>query len=122
QQQQQQQQQHPQQYQQQQQQQQQQHSQQMPFARTTAIVPTNIDALPAPQAYAPSEPERIPSVRNDTIAEINTHCSILYNFASRYAQMQHNNIPHAHPSQQELEEMSQRAQAVVRLLEDLRRM
>ncbi|KIM40529.1 hypothetical protein M413DRAFT_445974 [Hebeloma cylindrosporum] len=87
--------------------------QQPSFARTTAIVPTNIDTR---QQYQTGDP-----ARNDTMAEINNHCSILYNFAHRYAQMQQSN-PNAQPLEHELQEMSERALTVVRLLEELRRL
>jgi len=90
----------------------------MSYARTTAIVPTTIETRPV---YQVAEPERVPSVRNDTMTEITNHCNALYSFASRYAQLQHS-LPHAQPSPGELEEMSQRALTVVRLLDDLRRM
>ncbi|KAF8905062.1 hypothetical protein CPB84DRAFT_636067 [Gymnopilus junonius] len=109
----------PQQQQQQQQHQFQQPQQPIPFARTTAIVPTNIDTRPAYPATT-SEPERMPSGRADAMSELSNQCGILYNFAHRYAQMQ-NNLLLAQPSQAELEDMSKRAQHVVRLLEDLRR-
>ncbi|CAA7267053.1 unnamed protein product [Cyclocybe aegerita] len=98
----------------------QQQPQQQPLSfpsRTTAIVPTNLETRPT--TY--HEPERVPSARNDPMAEITNHCIILHSFASRYAQLQ-GTMPGVQPSAPELEEMSQRAVAVVRLLEELRRM
>ncbi|TFK40179.1 hypothetical protein BDQ12DRAFT_664683 [Crucibulum laeve] len=120
---------HPQQHQHQQQQQQQPpppppqvqqqpHPQQLPFApRTTALVPMPVEAR---GPYATSEPERVPSARNDVMAEIIKHCSALFAFASRYAQIQQS-MPNIQPKPEELVEMSHRAAAVVRLLEDFRR-
>ena len=53
--------------QQQQQQQFQPQQQQLPFARTTAIVPTAVDTR---DPYAVNEPNRQPSTRNDTLMEV----------------------------------------------------
>lgn len=94
-----------------------QHQTQPPFSRTTAIVPTNIETR---ASYNAVELERVPSARNDALSAIAKHCSALYSFANRYAQVQ-SNMPHAQPPQDELAEMSQRAIAVVRLLEEYRR-
>ena len=57
----------PQQQQQQQQQQFQPQHQQLPFARTTAIVPTTVDTR---DPYAVNEPNRQPLTRNDTLMEV----------------------------------------------------
>lgn len=48
------------------------------------------------------------------------HCTVLYQFASRYAGLQ-SSLPHVQPSPQELRDMSHRAKEVVRLLEEYRR-
>ncbi|GLB40279.1 putative zinc finger binding to DNA consensus sequence [AT]GATA[AG] [Lyophyllum shimeji] len=87
---------------------------QMPYARTTAIVPINTRG-----PYAVDD--RMPSARDSTMTEIIKHCSALYDFASRYAQMQQS-VPEVCPSSQELAEMSHRAVEVVRLLEEYRRL
>ncbi|KAK7033261.1 hypothetical protein R3P38DRAFT_2921681 [Favolaschia claudopus] len=49
------------------------------------------------------------------------HCSVLYSFASRYAHIQQSH-PHVQPHAAELADMARRANEVVRLLEELRRM
>ncbi|KAJ7261808.1 hypothetical protein B0H12DRAFT_337510 [Mycena haematopus] len=59
--------------------------------------------------------------RTDAMAGILEHCSVLYSFASRYAQLQHS-VPSAQPHATEVAEMTRRANEVVRLLEALRRM
>ncbi|TFK74151.1 hypothetical protein BDN72DRAFT_886516 [Pluteus cervinus] len=89
-----------------------------PFQRTTALVPTDLDAR---SAYPPQEPERVPSPRDAALAEIVKHCQALYAFASRYAQLQAG-LPNVQPSPQEMAEMTQRANHVVRLLEEFRRL
>ncbi|KAF8896119.1 hypothetical protein BD779DRAFT_562732 [Infundibulicybe gibba] len=75
--------------------------------------------------YPASEPERVPSARDSTMSEnylqIIKHCTDLYSFASRYAQLQ-NSVPHARPSPEELADMAQRANQVIRLLEEYRRL
>ncbi|RDB26357.1 hypothetical protein Hypma_006747 [Hypsizygus marmoreus] len=92
--------------------------QQMSFTRTTPIVPTTVDTR---SSYPVSEHERMPSARDNTMSEIIKHCSALYSFASRYAQLQQS-LPEIYPSQEELSEMSHRAGEVVRLLEEYRRL
>ncbi|KAF5372778.1 hypothetical protein D9615_010134 [Tricholomella constricta] len=89
---------------------------QMPFQRTTAIVPIDTRGH-----FPVVEQDRIPSARDSTMSEIIKHCSALYNFASRYAQIQQS-VPDVCPSPEELQEMSQRAVEVVRLLEEYRRL
>ncbi|KAK0480087.1 hypothetical protein IW261DRAFT_1476042 [Armillaria novae-zelandiae] len=84
------------------------------FTRTTALVPTDVDTRTA------SYPPNGASARESLVSEITKHCSLLYTFASRYAQMQAS-IPHSQPSPAELADMQHRANYVVRLLEDLRR-
>ncbi|KAJ6507975.1 hypothetical protein C8R47DRAFT_1100181 [Mycena vitilis] len=49
------------------------------------------------------------------------HCTVLYGFASRYAQLQQS-LPHVQPPEGEVAEMARRANEVVRLLEELRRL
>ncbi|PPQ90808.1 hypothetical protein CVT25_012128 [Psilocybe cyanescens] len=93
--------------------------QQMPFARTTAIVPTNIDARPT---YPTSEPERAPLTRpGDAMSEISNHCSTLYNFAYHWADMQKQHVPPPQPPQAELESMLRLAEELIRLLEEAKR-
>lgn len=53
------------------------------------------------------------------MSEALEHCKVLYEFASRYAQMQ-TSSPHVQPTPQELEEMGRRASEVIRLLESLK--
>lgn len=49
------------------------------------------------------------------------HCSVLYSFANRYAQLQAS-LMHAQPPPNEVTEMANRANEVVRLLQELRRL
>ncbi|KAJ7126841.1 hypothetical protein C8R44DRAFT_851315 [Mycena epipterygia] len=49
------------------------------------------------------------------------HCTVLYGFAHRYAQLQAS-LQHVQPPPDEVAEMARRANEVVRLLEELRRM
>ncbi|KAF5340873.1 hypothetical protein D9758_012151 [Tetrapyrgos nigripes] len=55
------------------------------------------------------------------MTEIVHLCAILYDFASRYAQLTAS-LPYAQPSSTEIAEMANKANEVVRLLEELRRM
>ncbi|KAG6372258.1 hypothetical protein JVT61DRAFT_8061 [Boletus reticuloceps] len=57
--------------------------------------------------------------REGIMHEVLKHCTVLYNFAIRYAQLQ-SSTPLVQPSTEELAEMTHRAQEVVRLLESLR--
>ncbi|KAG6857391.1 hypothetical protein H0H87_004753 [Tephrocybe sp. NHM501043] len=92
------------------------HQPQIPYARTTAIVP--IDT----RSQYTVEDERIPpSVRDTAMTEIMRHCQVLFNFTSRYAQLQQS-MPDVCPSPNEVAEMSHRAAEVVRLLEEYRRL
>ncbi|KAG6821325.1 hypothetical protein H0H93_000186 [Arthromyces matolae] len=85
--------------------------------RTTAIVPMDTRTqYPAPEERMPA-----PTVRDSTMGEIMEHCRALFNFASRYAQLQQS-MPDVCPMPEELQEMSQRAAEVVRLLEEYRRL
>ncbi|KAG6862460.1 hypothetical protein C0995_000006 [Termitomyces sp. Mi166 len=92
---------------------------QIPYARTTAIVP--IDT----RSQYPFADERMPvSIRDSTMNEasrIMKHCQVLFDFASRYAQIQQS-IPDVSPLPEEMQEMSHRAAEVVRLLEEYRRL
>ncbi|KAF9522317.1 hypothetical protein CPB83DRAFT_899754 [Crepidotus variabilis] len=91
---------------------------QQSFHRPTTIAPTALEARPT-YTPAPPEPPRAPSVQNDAMAEITNHCTVLHNFAHRYASLQQT-MPHAQPPVAELEEMSRRALTVVRLLQEFR--
>ncbi|PPQ75254.1 hypothetical protein CVT24_007432 [Panaeolus cyanescens] len=53
------------------------------------------------------------------MTEITNHCSVLYQFANRWVQLQ-STSPQLQPTHSELKEMSDRAMEVVRLLEQLR--
>ncbi|KAG6900832.1 hypothetical protein C0993_000151 [Termitomyces sp. T159_Od127] len=89
---------------------------QIPYARTTAIVP--IDT----RSQYPVAEERMPlSARESTMNEIMKHCQVLFDFASRYAQIQQS-MPEVSPPPEEIQEMSHLAVEVVRLLEEYRRL
>ncbi|KAG5338125.1 GATA zinc finger domain-containing protein 10 [Termitomyces sp. T112] len=89
---------------------------QIPYARTTAIVP--IDT----RSQYPVVDERMPlNVRDSTMNEIMKHCQVLLDFASRYAQIQQS-IPDVSPPPDEIQQMSHLAAEVVRLLEEYRRL
>ncbi|KZT01417.1 uncharacterized protein LAESUDRAFT_484345 [Laetiporus sulphureus 93-53] len=61
------------------------------------------------------------NVRQRALSQIYDHCYHLHQFAAHYAQLQATQ-PQAVPSQPELQEMTWRANAVVSLLDDLRRL
>ncbi|TFY57953.1 hypothetical protein EVJ58_g6710 [Rhodofomes roseus] len=77
---------------------------------------------PPPHHYAlsPNEAEKF-NVRQSTLSEIYKHCSILHQFSHHWAQLQ-TSQPHAQPSPQEVAEMTWRANTVMRLLEEVRRL
>ncbi|KAF9040994.1 hypothetical protein BDZ89DRAFT_331012 [Hymenopellis radicata] len=80
------------------------------FPRTTALIPTQLDTR---NSYPPP----VPNNNGDALVrEIVEQCSILYHFAS--PQMAQSPVQ---PSPTELADMMNRANRVVRLLEDLRR-
>ncbi|KAF9068974.1 hypothetical protein BDP27DRAFT_1402890 [Rhodocollybia butyracea] len=82
------------------------------------VVTTPVLATPEVDARTPYPTS---SARESTMAEIVKLCSILYDFANRYASLK-SALPHVQPSQAEVADMARRANEVVRLLEVLRRM
>ncbi|TCD60553.1 hypothetical protein EIP91_009869 [Steccherinum ochraceum] len=83
------------------------------FPRTTALVPESVDS----RNGATPQDAKGASGRRDTIAQIVEHCNILYAFANRCA-----SSPHVQPTPEELKDMSRRADLVVRLMDELRRL
>ncbi|KAF8623659.1 hypothetical protein AX17_007358 [Amanita inopinata Kibby_2008] len=86
---------------------------QQTFPRSAAIVPTNVNTR---DAYPTDDPDRLP-VRDGLMDEVVKHCTTLYSFANRFAQLQ-TAVPHAQPSAADLSEMSRLAIQVVQMLED----
>ncbi|KAI0783840.1 hypothetical protein BC629DRAFT_1678240 [Irpex lacteus] len=85
------------------------------YIRTTPIVPATVDTRNAPPPQA-GEPER--GSKDTIISEIVQHCNTLWSFANQYVQGQ----PQYQPPPDELRKMTQFASAVVRLLEELKRL
>ncbi|KAI0707253.1 hypothetical protein C8Q76DRAFT_148036 [Earliella scabrosa] len=88
------------------------------YARTMPIIPANVETRAA--APSPVDPERA-NRRQQVIADIVRHCSVLYGFAHHYAQMASTH-PNVAPPPPEIEEMNHHASTVVHLLEELRRL
>ncbi|KII85081.1 hypothetical protein PLICRDRAFT_701268 [Plicaturopsis crispa FD-325 SS-3] len=87
----------------------------MSLTRTTPLIPTSVDG------HRPGPSPALLEKQESTMIEIVKHCTALYSFASRYAQLQAS-VPSAQPQPAEVADMAQRATHVVRLLEELRRM
>ncbi|KZT67449.1 hypothetical protein DAEQUDRAFT_392400 [Daedalea quercina L-15889] len=87
------------------------------FARP-AVVAAPVDLRSA--ALSPGEAEKF-NIRQNSLTEIYRHCSILHQFSHHWAQLQTTH-PHAQPSPQEVADMTWRANTVMRLLEDVRRL
>ncbi|OCH84918.1 hypothetical protein OBBRIDRAFT_821715 [Obba rivulosa] len=85
------------------------------FARTTPLVPANIETRNAPQA----EPDK--TAQQHYLHQLAQHCSCLYAWSTRYAHLQAT-MPHLQPPPPELAEMNWRAIEVARILEHLRRL
>ncbi|KAH9928389.1 uncharacterized protein B0H18DRAFT_1001097 [Fomitopsis serialis] len=83
-----------------------------------ALVATAGD--PRSAALSPNEAEKF-SFRQSTLSEIYKHCSILHQFSQYWAQLQ-SSQPQAQPSPHEVAEMTWRANTVMRLLEEVRRL
>ncbi|KAF9267991.1 hypothetical protein L218DRAFT_656378 [Marasmius fiardii PR-910] len=91
-----------------------------PYTKTTSVNPTDLDTR---GAYSTVSHNTAPapsggSSPDSTMSELVSLCSILYDFASRYAQL-NGSVPG--PTPHEIVEMASRANEVVRLLEELRR-
>ncbi|KAH9945086.1 uncharacterized protein BXZ73DRAFT_38982 [Epithele typhae] len=80
-------------------------------SRATALAPP-----PAPLTPSPRDAERA-NARQGIVHEILQHCQTLMMFANRYG-----NSPSYAPPEQEIQDMNHRANEVVRLIEQLRRM
>ncbi|KAJ7437735.1 hypothetical protein FB451DRAFT_1416638 [Mycena latifolia] len=70
-------------------------------------------APPPPQAHPLHQPQHQPQ------HQILEHCMVLYSFANRYAQLQAS-LAHVQPTSDEVVEMANHANEVVRLLQELR--
>ncbi|KZT29738.1 hypothetical protein NEOLEDRAFT_1238515 [Neolentinus lepideus HHB14362 ss-1] len=88
------------------------------LSRTTPLVPTPLNDQ-RPPSYGPSDAERV-AARQDTLQEIVKHCGVLCSYAERYSKLQQS-IPRAEPDANEIAEMANRAAAIMRLLDTLRR-
>ncbi|EMD33898.1 hypothetical protein CERSUDRAFT_117427 [Gelatoporia subvermispora B] len=86
------------------------------FARTTPLVPANVEARNAP----PAEIDKV-TAQQSYLHQLAEHCSHLYAWSNRYAHMQVT-MPHLQPPPPELAEMNWRANMVARILDELRRL
>ncbi|KAI9509816.1 hypothetical protein F5148DRAFT_977724 [Russula earlei] len=89
------------------------------YSKPVALVPTNVE--PRGSHVARPDMEKAKQ-RQGTIAELLQHCNVLYSFASKYAQAQASGTGAQKPSQAEIAEMGQRANMVIRLCEELKRL
>ncbi|KAK7463377.1 hypothetical protein VKT23_006732 [Stygiomarasmius scandens] len=85
------------------------------------IAPSEIEHRPSVSYPPPPPPEPEKNPREKTLDQIVNLCSILYDFASRYAQL-NAALPYAQPSVTEIADMANKANEVVKLLEELRRL
>ncbi|KAH8990346.1 hypothetical protein EDB92DRAFT_1866066 [Lactarius akahatsu] len=95
------------------------HAPQVAYSKPVALVPTTVEAR-GPHVARP-DMEKF-KLRQGTVTELLQHCNVLYSFASKYAQAQANGTGVQKPSQAEIAEMSQRANLVMRLCEELKRL
>ncbi|TDL20825.1 hypothetical protein BD410DRAFT_829474 [Rickenella mellea] len=99
-----------------------QHQQSSPSAtRSVPIVPATLEPSRSSVANTlPTSEAEKAARRQVCIPQIHEHCMTLYSFANRYANAQ---MPdQQQPSAQEIAEMAHRAQHVIRLIEELRRL
>ncbi|KAH9998849.1 hypothetical protein BJV74DRAFT_189292 [Russula compacta] len=95
------------------------HAPPVAYSKPVALVPTTVE--PRGSHVARPDMEKAKQ-RQGTIAELLQHCNVLYSFASRYAQAQASGTGAQKPSQAEIAEMGQRANVVIRLCEELKRL
>ncbi|CDO68474.1 hypothetical protein BN946_scf184754.g8 [Trametes cinnabarina] len=88
------------------------------FARTTHLIPANVETRPP--VSTPADAERA-NARQHVISEILKHCGVLYGFANHYTHTATTH-PQIQPTPPEIEDMNNRASIVMRLLDDLRRL
>ncbi|KAI9439837.1 hypothetical protein H4582DRAFT_1812257 [Lactarius indigo] len=95
------------------------HAPPVAYSKPVALVPTTVEARGSHVARPDMEKFKL---RQGTVTELLQHCNVLYSFASKYAQAQANGTGVQKPSQAEIAEMSQRANLVMRLCEELKRL
>ncbi|KAH9972182.1 hypothetical protein BGW80DRAFT_398963 [Lactifluus volemus] len=91
------------------------------YSKPVALVPTTVEARASHVARPDMEKAK---QRQGTMAELLKHCNVLYAFASKYAQAQAGGTgaQRLKPTQAEIAEMSQHANVVMRLCEELKRL
>ncbi|XP_006459254.1 hypothetical protein AGABI2DRAFT_177253 [Agaricus bisporus var. bisporus H97] len=100
--------------------------QQLPFTRTAPLVPTNLESRNAhypPAASSAPEVKHVPD-HSDPMNEVDIiveHCNSLCLFAQHYVAAAQQSMQPPQPSPAELQDMSQKALQVVRLLEEFKR-
>ncbi|EKM78624.1 hypothetical protein AGABI1DRAFT_114240 [Agaricus bisporus var. burnettii JB137-S8] len=98
--------------------------QQLPFTRTAPLVPTNLESRNAhypPAASSAPEVKHVPDHSDPMNEQIVEHCNSLCLFAQHYVAAAQQSMQPPQPSPAELQDMSQKALQVVRLLEEFKR-